>query len=255
LSWPALKWAFLKRLPAPQKSTLLTLARRDPALDLTLDAIAGEAGLSRSGVKLALSGLERVGLINVQRRVNLGNRYVLNLHCASHDVTGYDVTGHEVPAEESRGDRPASHEVTTNRENYKDVSTESKQRPLCAASAPFTLPSFIDPRAWANYEEMRKKNRTQLTTRAKELAITKLSDWHAIGHDPNAILNNSTMNGYRGLFPPKDGGSNGTFAGKSAQSVSAAAAAIAQVQDHHVAHQAWDQEAGEAGQRRLLGLR
>lgn len=148
MSWPALKWMLLKRLPAPQKSTGITLARRQPDdLRPFADAaatLADESGLSLSGFKLAVSGLEAKGLLVIIRQRNRPNLYDLQLASAGHDVTTHevtsdDVTTHEVIGHQSRGDQHASHEVTTNK--------HKKQTPKDKHSSPRSRETKkVDPR-------------------------------------------------------------------------------------------------------------
>lgn len=65
------------------------------------------------------------------------------------------------------------------------------------------LPDWIDEDAWSGWEELRKKMKKPLTPRARQLAINRLAEFRAAGHDPNAILDESTLNGWQGLFAPK----------------------------------------------------
>lgn len=66
------------------------------------------------------------------------------------------------------------------------------------------LPSWVPSEAWAGYVEMRKKSRHPLSDRAKDLAIALLASLKDQGNDPGAVLDQSTMNGWRGLFPLAD---------------------------------------------------
>jgi len=87
-----------------------------------------------------------------------------------------------------------------------DVSSSSssslKTNTPTAVPARFSLPDFIDREAWNAYEEMRKKKRCPMTDRARELAIAKLAGFNEKGISPKAVLENSIMNGYQGLFEP-----------------------------------------------------
>lgn len=83
-------------------------------------------------------------------------------------------------------------------------------------SALFVLPAWIDRTAWDGFDEMRKKKRTGLTDHGKELCVKKLEALKRAGHDPTEVLNQSTMQGWQGLFEVK-GGSNGTNHGIPAE--------------------------------------
>ena len=140
MSGPALKWLFMKRLPAPQKSALLTLARRQPdSLGPVTDAaatLADESGLSLSGFKLAILGLRDKDLLRVEIRVNRPNRYHLNVESTTHEVTTHEVTTHEVTGEQSRGDTSTTHEVTTNKHKDKHTKTNTPSRKSEKAADP-----------------------------------------------------------------------------------------------------------------------
>lgn len=74
---------------------------------------------------------------------------------------------------------------------------ESKINPLSPQ-----IPDWIPAEDWQNYCAMRSKIRKPMTSRAIELAITKLAELKAEGHDPAKILQNSVFNSYQGLFAP-----------------------------------------------------
>lgn len=63
------------------------------------------------------------------------------------------------------------------------------------------LPNWIPADAWAGYVEMRVSIKKPLKTeRAINLAINTLERLQADGNDPGAVLDQSTMNGWQGLF-------------------------------------------------------
>jgi hypothetical protein len=56
---------------------------------------------------------------------------------------------------------------------------------------------------------MRAKLRKPLTVRACELAVKKLQKLRDNGDEPGDVLNESTLNGWQGLFPLKRNGNDG----------------------------------------------
>lgn len=66
-------------------------------------------------------------------------------------------------------------------------------------------PDWLDAETWAAFVEMRKAKgqRAPLTTRAQQMIVAKLNRLRADGHDPNACLAESVMNGWSGVFPLK----------------------------------------------------
>lgn len=65
------------------------------------------------------------------------------------------------------------------------------------------LPDWIPKEAWDGFVEMRKKAKSPFTERALNLAISELDKLRSQGQDPAAVLNQSVMNGWKGLFPIK----------------------------------------------------
>ena len=76
----------------------------------------------------------------------------------------------------------------------------------------FILPIWIDKDTWDAFLEMRKSKRAMPTDKAIQLLIKELEKLKGEGHDPNEVLNQSTMRNYTGVFPVK-GGQIGTHRG------------------------------------------
>lgn len=78
---------------------------------------------------------------------------------------------------------------------------KAKQIPLVI------LPLWIPLDAWRGFILMRNKIHAPLTERGKMLVIRVLTKLLEAGNDPEAVLDQSTMHSWRGLFPVKDNGS------------------------------------------------
>lgn len=63
------------------------------------------------------------------------------------------------------------------------------------------VPEWVPGDAWKAWLEVRPKVKAPNTPRALTLAIRELEKLRADGHDPRAVLEQSTVRGYRGLFP------------------------------------------------------
>ena len=140
-----------------------------------------------------------------------------------------------------------------------DTDTEQiqKKRQKKAAASGFVLPGWVDAQAWKAFEEMRRCNRHPLTDYARSLAIRKLAKLRTTGDDPADVLNQSTMNGWQGLFPLKEndntgGKNNGKLGNRKAD---AANGALARAQAAVIAQDYGDETAGvnDAGSRRSDG--
>lgn len=86
-----------------------------------------------------------------------------------------------------------------------------------------TLPAFIPPASWAMFVEHRRAMKKSLTADSALLAVRKLQRLHEQGHDVAECISESVLNGWPGLYPPKQA-RDGTA---TVASVTAKAAALA----------------------------
>ncbi len=82
-----------------------------------------------------------------------------------------------------------------------DISDKSAPQADAPKSSKPTLPDWLPKEPWASFQEMRRKIRAPLTGEAMRLAIGDLEKLRASGQDPGAVLNQSVMRSWRGLFP------------------------------------------------------
>lgn len=80
---------------------------------------------------------------------------------------------------------------------------EEKPKARSADAAPFVLPEFIPADAWRAYVEMRTKLRKPMTPHARDLVIKSLRRMHEVGIDIEVVLNNSTLQCWTNVYPPK----------------------------------------------------
>lgn len=66
------------------------------------------------------------------------------------------------------------------------------------------IPDWIPAEPWAGFVAMRKEQGKPLKGRALTLAITELRKLADAGHPPGAVLDQSTLKSWLGLFPIKD---------------------------------------------------
>ncbi len=67
------------------------------------------------------------------------------------------------------------------------------------------LPDWLSAEAWRDFREHRQKIRKPLSPRAEELAIKRLDELRRAGHNPTAVLEQSILGGWQGLFEIKGG--------------------------------------------------
>jgi len=111
----------------------------------------------------------------------------------------------------SHSERNASHKPLAN------ISKDQKKK---HTPADFRPPSWVDQNAWDGYVEMRKRERHPMTYRAMELAVKELERLAEKGNEATAVLNQSTLHGWRGLFELKIDRPNGKMpVGKTASAI------------------------------------
>ncbi len=92
-----------------------------------------------------------------------------------------------------------------NAEAEAEADTKKEQKPSPKASpSSFLIPAWIDKDAWVGFEEMRRKIRAPLTDRGRRGIVKELEKLCSPGDNAAAILDQSTQNSYRGVFPLKE---------------------------------------------------
>lgn len=145
MSFEAMAWAVKHALPVKQKIVLLLLSdrtNRDTGLCIPAHStLAAECGLSLASVKRAISELEELGLLSIQRRsqdgVSLPNRYLLN----------FGVVGSLRTDPPGQGDPTVGSQGATNQESNQEVKPGKK-----ASSVGSRLPAdWHLPKEWFDW--------------------------------------------------------------------------------------------------------
>jgi hypothetical protein len=109
-------------------------------------------------------------------------------------------------------------------EGVGDGLGEVPVTPKASPSSPIVLPLWIPEDAWNGFSEMRKKIRAPLTEHAITLTINELDKLRSKGFAPGDVLDQSTMKGWRGVFPIKpdfQGGNHVNGNGKNSTTAAA----------------------------------
>lgn len=197
-------WALAQPLKAPSKLVLLLLAyRTNPdteTADATIDNLARECGMSRSGLKLAIGKLADAGLVEVLERKIAGGKNLPNLYRLNFADRGHDVTpgrGHDVTA--GRG-----HDVTGKAGSLKDGSTHASAKLDLS-----TWPEQPDPKYLDAWLEVRKTKRAANTPLAMERMGDQLRRAAEIGWGVDEVLGECVDRGWQGFkaawIDPKPG--------------------------------------------------
>lgn len=66
------------------------------------------------------------------------------------------------------------------------------------------LPSYVDPEAWAEYEQMRRRIKKPMTPRVIRQKLALLQRFHSAGHDVNAVIDAATNGHWLDFYEPKE---------------------------------------------------
>ena len=134
------------------------------------------------------------------------------------DSVTSDVTGDVTP----KGDGSPKEYIQTPSlpKSPSEASPPSVTRARKPATT-FVVPSDIPEAEWEAFDEMRRKGKASKawTDKARQLAVNELRRLAEAGHPPGEVLNQSTLNGWTGVYPLKDrnnagnrqGGTNGRW--------------------------------------------
>lgn len=172
--------------------------------------IVDESGVPKTTALRALRRLEEYGWITSEKRFGAQSRYTLagpDSVTGSGSVTGaiwnktgaiqnlqQGKTGPDSVTEPVPMVAPEQNKAESNR---KEQTVASAANALAAPTP--VLPNWIDRAAWDGFVEARKKN--PMTSRAANLVIRELEKLRADGHKPTDVLDQSTRNGWRDVFP------------------------------------------------------
>jgi len=188
-------------------------------------AIADEVGLSLEEVQAAIEELESPD--SFSRSPDEGGRRIVPLD--EHRNWGWRIVNYAkyraIRNEEDRREqnrlaqerwrkknKPASATVSQDKPRSAQAEAEayveaeaSKDKPSRASRSEVVdnLPDWLNREDWQAYKAHRG---AKYTPRAQALALKKLEEWRECGQDPNAILRQSVMQGWKGLFEIKERG-------------------------------------------------
>jgi len=66
------------------------------------------------------------------------------------------------------------------------------------------IPAWLDAEIWAEFLRARKLLKKPMTDFAQKLAFKRLDAIRKAGHNPNASVEQSILQGWQGLFEPRD---------------------------------------------------
>lgn len=227
MSKDARDWAWRQSVPPTVKLVLLALAERtngDCVCWPSIHYLACATGLSDRTVQKALRSLVARALIHVSAGGGrAANRYALQLANDSPSASDNQCEGcstftrePDSPAYEvhRRGDTGSpdgcptvTAGVSDDHPNRNGTVIEPPLNPkrMQAHERVMALPSWIEPETWQAFLDHRRCIKAPMSEIAQQRAITMLERLRDEGQNPDAVLNQSIVNGWKGLFPVKTG--------------------------------------------------
>ena len=112
-------------------------------------------------------------------------------------------TGVEAVLEQTCQQNANNQNQNQNHKQRKEVVASAAPRSMSKVVSP-QLPEWVSETAWNGYCEMRKRKRAPLTERAQALIFKELEQLMRQGHDPNAVLDQSTAQAWTAVYPIKE---------------------------------------------------
>ncbi len=182
--------------------------KRGQLLTTTNDIIDGlswyvgysKRGYSEKQIRSAMKVLAQGGML-VTAKVTNGTLITICNYSLYQDFNSYE------------GNRVGNCAGQAQVNNYKEKEGEKEEKKKNKTD--FVFPDCIPKKEWNDFKEHRGK---KFTEKAQELALKQLEGWHKEGHDIKTIIEKSIMNGWSGLFAPKESNNqNGEKNGKLSQ--------------------------------------
>jgi uncharacterized protein YdaU (DUF1376 family) len=98
---------------------------------------------------------------------------------------------------------------TNQNQNQIYIQTQNHNQNQIKTDTSPPIPSWLPVDTWEVYQEHRRAMRAPLTRRAVILCLKKLGQLRDQGNNPKAVLEQSIVNGWKGVFEVEDGKRNG----------------------------------------------
>jgi len=177
----------------------------------SLQHIADDCEITKRAVRNQINALIDMGLVAKKPRYShsrqCSNGYLINLDNPP-IWRGNEVPpgGNEVPGEGERGSSPGGNDVppgeppigTCHRNHKKEIGQHPDEDPLWTPK-----PEFIPEDLWEDWIAHRREIKKPFTPLAAKQLATKLNAMQASGHQAEAAMRESIINGWQGVFAPK----------------------------------------------------
>jgi len=193
MSIRAINWALntVSGITSTQKAILIALADRaneDNQCWPSYEDICSRSCANQKTVASALKALEQLGFIKKTRRYSKSTLYELLISSDIGSINTTDI-GSISSTDIGHKDTPNIGNLTIN-EPSKEPSKKKRSR---------KTPEGVDPEAWTNWVEYRKKFKSPATERALTLVANKLKQMSA--EEQREAVDRSIECGWRSVFP------------------------------------------------------
>ena len=156
--------------------------------------LSQQTGISEQSIRTILNRLKSTKEITIESTSKNSIITVCNYegYQAEYQQTNQQIN--QQTNQQSTSDQPAINHI----KEVKKLKKE-KEKNLKTVS----LPAWIPKETWGDFVEMRKEIKSPLTDRAIKIAFMKLKTLEENGSSPKLVLEQSIMNGWKGLFEVK----------------------------------------------------
>ena len=174
------------------------------------EKLANETGLSIQQIRTALKKLEETGEVNKQTTSRYTHIFVQNYCLYQDEQQANQQAKQQTNNKQITNKQQANNKQATTIEDYIKTNKTKEEGKTLTDDKTYKDGVFFpnDEKlnsAFADYVDTRKKIKSPMTDRAVDLAISKLMKLSNGDNDTAIeILNNSIVNGWKGLYPLKE---------------------------------------------------
>jgi len=166
----------------------------------SLDRLSADTGLSVRTVRTCLERLNESGEISIESTKKGTKIKVTKWADFQGSTDDYDMATDTQTDKQVANNRQTTDKQPTTLKEYKNIrNVNYKEKENIKEKEIDCSPEFAE--ALKDFEDMRKKNRKPLTEKAKQMLLKKLESMASDEETQIAILNQSTMNSWQGIFP------------------------------------------------------
>ncbi len=229
MSISALNWAWDLNIKSHLKLVLLALADHSGFENEcwpSITKISLKCSLSKRSVIRFIAELVKLNLIQKDTRYDQNGNKKTNLYCLNIDQklpTGWCQPDTKVVSECNQGsvtqtpgwcqadtyllsnEPPIKPSYKTLKKKYKMKISENDSKPLVKKQSHLPdLPGDVQKADWDDFVQHRKDMKAPMSQMAQARALSKIKDLISQGQDAHAVIDQSIVNGWKGLFPVKD---------------------------------------------------